>query len=150
MSLLVLDVQGFKAENNRFIPKELAMYDGSKIAHFVFKQPFDLHQLPPHLIKEANWLMTNHHCIPWYQGYTSINKFDDIIKELTENVEKVYVKGKEKCKYIRKHCLKHVIELDESLVLQKEEPKCWCHSKSSGICAVTNVYILYNNFLRNK
>ena len=55
MKQLVVDVQGFKIENNKFISKELAAYDGRKICHYVFKPPFNLNQLPPNLTKEANW-----------------------------------------------------------------------------------------------
>lgn len=147
MKLLVLDVQGFKVENNRFTPKELAAYDGKKICHFLFKRPFNLNQLPPHLAKEANWLMQNHHYLPWYKGYTPIHKFSDIIKDITEEVDHVYVKGREKAEYIRKYSLKPVMELDENPTIQPGEPQCSHHSKSPSICALTNVYYLYNNFL---
>ena len=150
MKQLVVDVQGFKIENNKFIPKELAAYDGRKICHYVFKPPFDLNQLPPNLIKEANWLMTNHHCIPWFEGFTPLHKFCDIIKNLTEDIDNVYVKGKEKCEYIRKYSLKPVIELDENPPLQKSESSCFYHSQTTCICALTNVNFLYRHFLMNE
>lgn len=150
MKMLVLDVQGFKIENNKFIPKELAAYDGTRISHYIFKQPFNLRFLSPDLYKQAVWLMKNHHCLPWNQGYTPVHKFADIVKNLTEKVDNVYVKGKEKCQYIRKYSLKPVIELDEEPALKPDDPKCFFHSKSPCICALTNVYYLYNYFLMSE
>lgn len=147
MRMLMLDVQGFKIENNKFIPKELAAYDGTQTCHYVFKSPFDIRYLPSDLLKQADWLMKNHHCILWDEGFTPIHKFSDIIKNLTEKVDRVYVKGKEKAQYIRKYSLKPVIELDEDPPLQQGESHCFNHSKSPCICALTNVYYLYNNFL---
>lgn len=145
--MLTLDVQGFNIENNKFIPKELAVYDGCKISHYIFKAPFDIKYLTPDLHKQALWLMKNHHCIPWNEGYTPIHKFSDIIKNITEKGDCVYVKGTEKAKYIRKYSLKPVVELVEHPQLRKEEPHCFYHSNSKCICALTNVYYLYKNCL---
>ena len=150
MKLLIVDVQGFKIENNKFIPKELAAYDGSKICHYVFRPPFDIRYLPPNLHKQAVWLMKNHHCISWNEGYTPIHKVSEIIKNFTEKADHVYVKGREKSEYIRKYSLKPVIELDENPSLQENEAHCFYHSKSPCICALTNVYNFYNNHLMNE
>lgn len=147
MRMLVLDVQGFKLENNKFIPKELAAYDGNKICHYVFKPPFDIRFLPSHLRKQADWLMKNHHSILWNDGFTPIHKFSNIMKNLTEQVDQVYVKGTEKMQYIKKYTLNPVIDLGDDPPLQKEKPHCFYHSNPICICALTNVYYLYNNCL---
>jgi len=147
---LVIDIQGFKVENNKFIPKELAAFDGFKICHYVFKPPFEIGYLPPELYKQAQWLTKNHHCILWNEGYTPVHKFSEIIKNLTEKVDNVYVKGKEKSDFIRKYSLKPVVELCEYPALQKEKPNCFYHSQIKCICALNNVYYLYNNFLMNE
>ncbi|CAG9762633.1 unnamed protein product [Ceutorhynchus assimilis] len=147
MNKLVLDVQGFTIENNKFIPKELAAYDGTKICHYIFRPPFDIQHLPPDLCKQANWLIHNHHCICWNEGYTPIYKFADIVKNLTGKVDNVYVKGKEKSEYIRKYSLKPVLEFEDKPALQKGQPECFYHLKSQCICALSNVFYLYNNFI---
>lgn len=145
MKFIILDIQGFKIEKNKFFAKELAAFDGTKICHYIFKSPFHMKYLPPDLHKQAVWLMRNHHCIPWSEGYTPIHKFSEIIKDLTENVDNVYVKGREKSEYIRKYSLNPVIELDEDPPLISKKPSCFYHSKSPCICALTNVYTLYND-----
>ena len=146
---LVLDIQGFKDEKNQFIPKELATYDGEKIAHFVFKQPFALNLLSPELHKQTLWLMKNHHCINWNAGYTPLHYFAAIVEKITKDVEFVYVKGKEKANYIRKYSAKPIIELDEQPVLAPSTPYCVFHSKSPSMCALSNVLYMYDNFFMN-
>lgn len=147
---LILDIQGFKDENNKFIPKELAAYDGDKINHHVFKQPFSMDLLSPEAYNQALWLMKYHHCICWKSGHTPVHHFSTIIKTLTDDFEFVYVKGREKADYIKKYCNKTIIEIDEQPILVKTAPKCFYHSNSPAMCALSNVFFLYDTFFMNK
>lgn len=144
---IVIDVQGFKIENNKFIAKELAAYDGCHITHYIFKQPFEMKLLPPDVQREVVWLMKNHHCIPWSEGFTPLYKFSNIIKSLTSKSGSVYVKGAEKANILRRYSYKPVIELDEQPPLQPDKAKCFFHKKENCFCALTNVFNLYNYFL---
>lgn len=147
---LVLDMQGFKDEYNKYIPKELATYDGNRISHHVFKKPFSLSLLSPESHKKAIWLMKNHHCINWNDGYTPLHHFSAIIKEITSNADFVYVKGSEKVEYIKKYCTKQIVELDEQPTLRPSSPKCFFHSKSPSMWALSNVFYMYINFFMNE
>lgn len=147
---LILDLQGFQDENNKFIPKELAAYDGKRISHYVFRRPFALSLLSPELHANALWVMKNHHCIDWCSGYTPLHFFSSIVKDLTKNANYVFVKGSEKAAYIRKYCYNPIIELDEQPKLQLTEPKCFYHSKSPSMCALSNVFYLYEQFIMNE
>lgn len=142
-----LDVQGFKLERNKFLPKELALFDGIRICHYVFKPPFNLNYLPPDLVQQATWLMNNHHCIDWEIGFTPVHNFSEIMKTLTANVETVYVKGKEKTEYVRKYSSATVIELAEQPVIHPTEPSCFYHLHNPCICALSNVFFLHENFV---
>ncbi|KAJ8966950.1 hypothetical protein NQ317_006780 [Molorchus minor] len=146
---LILDIQGFKVENNKFIVKELAAYDGTRLGHYVFKPPFAMEQLPPDLHKQAVWLTHNHHCIPWKSGFTPLYQFSEILKNLSLNVKSVYVKGKEKTDYIRKYSMKPVYEMDEHPSLYAKEPTCFYHTKNPSVCALANVLHLYDTFIMN-
>lgn len=147
---LILDLQGFKDEKNKFIPKELATYDGVKISHHIFKQPFPLNSLSPEQHKEAVWLMKNYHCINWNDGFTPLHHFSAIIQKVTQDAEFVYVKGREKTNYIKKYCSKPVVEIDEQPCLHKVIPKCMFHNNSLAMCALSNVFEMYNIFFMNK
>lgn len=144
---LVLDVQGFKTSQKIFQPKELAAYDGIHVSHYIFKPPFPLHTLPHDLQQQAKWLMHNHHCINWMEGYTPIHSFKDIMQRLTKNVDVVYVKGSEKANYLRTFTDKRVVEFDEQPALSPSIPSCMYHSHSPCMCALSNVYHLYNNYV---
>lgn len=142
---IILDVQGFNIENNKFIVKELAAFSGTKYCHYIFKSPFSLNNLPSKFHKEAIWLMYNHHCIDWNEGFTPYHKFADIIKNLTSKVKYVYVKGPEKAEFIRKYSLAEIIEIDQQPVLKPQDPCCFYHLRTPCFCALSNVFYLYNN-----
>jgi hypothetical protein len=141
---IILDVQGFKIENNKFIVKELAAFDGVRVSHFIFKSPFRMDYLSPDLHKQAEWLMRNHHCIDWREGFTPLHKFGDIIKSLCNKVDYVYVKGKEKSEFIKKFTITPVIEIDEQPTLKPRDPSCFFHLRKPCFCALSNVYYLYD------
>lgn len=141
---IILDVQGFKIENNKFIVKELAAFDGNKVSHFIFKSPFRIDYLSPDMHKNAKWLMKNHHCLDWREGFTPLHKFEDIIRGLCNNADYVYVKGKEKSEFIRKFTMKPVIEIDEQPSLKPRVPCCFFHLSTPCFCALSNVYYLYD------
>uniref|UniRef100_V5GGY8 Uncharacterized protein n=1 Tax=Anoplophora glabripennis TaxID=217634 RepID=V5GGY8_ANOGL len=144
---LILDMQGFKVEQNRFIVKELAAYDGTKTAHYIFKAPFSVKLLSPDLQKQVTWLTNNYHCLNWNEGYTPFHKFSNIMKELMEKKDVIYVKGKEKADYVRQYSPTVVYELEEHPPLQIAEARCFYHKKSKCMCALTNVFYLYETFI---
>ena len=139
-------MQGFRVGKNNYIVKELASYDGHKISHFMFRPPFPLKDLEPNLRKEAVWLMNNYHCIQWKGGFVPYFRCASIIRDLCSKVKYVYVKGLEKANFIRK-CVPDsvtIVEMDEQLSLRPMEPRCYYHLKSPCVCALSNVFFLYD------
>lgn len=144
---VILDVQGFKISETTFSPKELAAYDGRSVSHFVFRAPFPFCALPQHLQQQANWLMNNHHCINWDEGFTPVHLFPKILQRLVRDAHIVYVKGYEKAQFIRSHTKKHIIEIEEQPALSVSTPSCMHHSTSLCYCALSNVYHLYQHYI---
>ncbi|CAH1099637.1 unnamed protein product [Psylliodes chrysocephalus] len=144
---LVVDVQGFKIENNKFIVKEFAAFNGSQVCHYVFKPPFPLRMLPSDLHKQATWLMNNHHAIDWNNGYTPLHHFGSIFQKLIKDIDCIYVKGMEKANYIKKFSTVPVYEIDEQPAFELGEPLCFYHKNNKCICALSNVYFLYNKYM---
>lgn len=146
---LVVDVQGFKTTKTTFVPKELAVYDGCRLSHYIFKPPFAFHMLDDFHKKQAKWLIKNHHCISWEIGFTPAYCFPSIFQRLTNtsDVTHIYVKGKEKADYLKTLTRKPIVELEEHPPLISAEPKCFYHITSPCICAVSNVYNLYHNYV---
>lgn len=147
---LVVDFQGFKLENNKFLVKEFACYDGLRISHYVFKPPFPLRMLSPDLHRQAVWLMNNHHGIDWKAGFTPLHQFGGIVDQLTKGADMVYVKGREKLDILKKYCTRPVYEFDEHPPLERTQPKCFHHNNDICACALSNVFFLYDNFIMAK
>lgn len=76
---LVLDIQGFKIENSKFMVKKLAGYNGEKLHYYIFKLPFPFEMLSTDIQKEAKWLIENYHTIHWNEGVTPLHKFNVIL-----------------------------------------------------------------------
>lgn len=144
---LILDLQCFRLEKNTFVVKELAGYDGQKIFHVVFKPPFPFDMLSLDLQKQAKWLTNNHHFMEWCAGSIPLHLFDKILQDITVSADRVYVKGKEKADYIRKLISTPVIEFEEQPALEKSQPKCFYHTNNHCMCALSNVFYLYDNFV---
>lgn len=147
-SYIIIDVQGFKSENNGFIPKELAAFNGNQISHYIFRIPFPFNSLPRDLQKQNKWLVENFHGINWSEGFTPLHQFKNIITNLAEKADVIYVKGKEKANHIRKYTSKPVVELEEHPALPELAPNCLHHSRNPCKCALSNVVFLRDTFMK--
>lgn len=147
---VIVDVQGFKISPKTFSPKELATYDGKLISHYIFRAPFRFQDLPHDLQKQANWLMNNHHCIDWNEGFTPVFQFRHILERAIQDADVVYVKGGEKASYLRKYSSKPIIEIEEQPALSRSPPACMHHLCSPCYCALSNVYHLYHTYVMNQ
>lgn len=145
----IVDVQGFKGHNNKFIAKEIAVLHNDHHHHFIIKPPFNSNQLSPSLRREAQWLFQNHHGLKWDGGFT---EFGEVRKYLRENIQNtvVYVKGIEKTQWLKELLQDENVEvtnieeaacpsLKELKRVYPNEIKCSYHNKC---CALQNVYLL--------
>lgn len=149
MTNVIVDVQFFRTQDKILTPKELACYDGSRIAHYLFKPPFGMDKLQPHLQKQAEWLIEHHHSIQWDQGFVSAHLCGPILCHLVKAAETIYVKGKEKADFVRNITSRKVIELPEEAGVQRMQPACFYHSAEKCVCALSNVYSLYFSWMMN-
>lgn len=144
---IVLDFQGFKDANNMFIIKELAGFDGIKCFHTVFEPPYPLSALPRDLQLTSRWLSQNYHNINWEEGFTPYSQIGNVFRKLTASYQIIYIKGKEKCAFLRNLTNYPIVELPEHPPLQRSNPNCIFHNNKICMCALTNVKELYNIFL---
>lgn len=98
----ILDFQGFKDENNKFILKEVAVMDikNLKLLHWFVRQPYPLSKLSPAAQRQARFNSRFYHGIPFNYGnapFYYIKK--KLIKVLSHNT--VYVKGSEKKDFLQ-------------------------------------------------
>lgn len=94
--------------------------------------------------------MNHYHFIDWNSGFTPVHQFVKIIKILTKDVDMVYIKGNEKFNFMKKYSEVPVYKFDESPPLPLTKPTCFHHNSKKCVCALSNVFFLYHNFLMNQ
>lgn len=151
MSVVVIDIQGFMTPD--FLPKEMAVWNGERLAHYVFKEPFPFSCLTDKLQRQAAWLTKNHHMLKWSDGDVELSRIPHILSDIKKTyATKVYCKGDIKYKYLRRY-FEEVTDLGKIENLKNlpknvrpyVNAKCFYHNK--GACAIDNVKLLYDYLL---
>lgn len=149
----ILDVQGFLLDRKNFVPKELAIYDGVCISHYIFKPPVKFSLLSKENKWQIFWLENNFHGLKWSIGWISLAELSSILHHDTVNDSDIYVKGLEKTKFIQNYLgeiVKEYPSVNPTLSTALEKPSCFYHTISCGHCAINNVVSLYNHLKCNK
>lgn len=147
---VIVDIQGFKDNNNKFIVKEAAVLsNGDRIQHFVFQPPYNFGGLQPAKQREAKWMENNHHKFSWKYGFTPYHKLNNLMWPLLRN-NYIYVKGLEKQTWMKEifgddliiYNLEEDMECPKLAFLKYQYPnvhRCIVHE---GVCALENVLVL--------
>lgn len=159
---MLLDVQGFKDNNNRFIVKEIYVETKNLQFHDIIKSPAIIEKsLDKKHRRESNWLTKNYHGISWRDGYITINELRRTLYPIFNDNMHIYVKGEEKIVWIKEimeneRLICKNVEIDFD-VLPEERDKCWPCVKHKYVtntikthCALENVKLLKKWFMRHK
>lgn len=145
----VFDVQGFKANGNTFIFKEVAIIPLStdELSVFLFKPPHNFAELSPFHKNENRWLEQHYHRLRWIRGDLNYDELECTLKHVLTHAELVYVKGVEKIRWVRKYTTAEIIDLGllgcPALRNLTRIPACAHHSFNIySECAVSNVLAL--------
>lgn len=143
----VIDLQGFQLGRS-FVVKELAIYDGNRLAHYVFKPPIPYINLSYKDRRRVNWLERNHHSLRYSDGHVHFSEFPLILKRFTKNFQKVYVKGHQKKDILKLYLDIPIVNLENfkntPALRETVSNCCMYHKNHPSICAIINVKILYN------
>lgn len=151
----IVDVQGFKTDENKFILKEIAMQcEGSNnIVVLIFKPPFPFYNLSKTERRQVCWIERNRG-IFWNGGFLPYNNYKTIITSILKEKQRIFVKGEEKVLWIKEMldecCNTRVYNIEARgcpsyQLLYKENElagdvfSCIYHNK---ICALKNVICL--------
>lgn len=116
MVVVFIDFQGFVIDRKSFIIKELSVLNNEELApeHYLFKPPQDIPTLPHCYQLHTNWLTRNFHGLDWSGGFEVYEELQEILLNSTQLVERIYVKGKEKQRYLSKKLLdKTIVNLED-------------------------------------
>lgn len=159
MKLITVDIQGFTIDN-QFSPKEIAIYDGTRIAHYIFKSPKMFNALTQDEKKQVKYLEWNHHCIKYNSGHLDYDS-NNIRQQLLDICEsgqiRIYVKGHQKKRFLQEVVLQEsslqssVVDMEivsppTTFNFTKGLPCCFGHNNQRNkpcVCALKNCYDLY-------
>lgn len=154
---VILDMQGFRDDNQEFIFKEIAILDISNVMchSFLFKPPENSIVSHKSTQSQNHWLTNNHHGLTYESGHTPYSELQSILQDLTLKVSTVYVKGSEKRRHILNICPDiNVVNLEETekslgIPTIKQLRRHFCHraclwhKDNDSVCAVRNVLNVY-------
>lgn len=146
---VIMDVQGFKSEGNKFIPKEIAILSENRGLVLLIKPLYPFYSLTKKERLQVAWIERNRG-IFWNEGFIPFINFKFHILDFFLN-KRVYTKGFEKMMW-----LKEILEtnnvynledfdcprletLHEKYSMSTEIQSCIYHNK---ICAYKNVFCL--------
>lgn len=112
---LVIDIQFCKGAKNIFIPKEVAVVtlEADQISHWIVLPPHSAKRLSQNIREENKWLCQSFHGIDWDEGFISKTNLIHQLRKITKHFEKVFVRGKEKKKFLEQIILNEIVNLEE-------------------------------------
>lgn len=133
-----IDIQYFKIQN-QIIVKELCILIDGRIAHYLFKCPFNFDFLSDFDKRHVKWVENNYHRLKWSSGHTPYSELDKILAAL----KGLFLsKGAEKCDFLRNKGLAIAnIDDDDGNFRTKfvnNKHHCLNHT-SDSVCAMKNV-----------
>lgn len=154
---MVVDLQGFFTPD--FHPKEIAIFDGYRSAHFLIKSPKPLFAITDaDIMRQIRFIQANVHGIYYESGYIPYESTSALLYSNLVEADVIYVKGKEKLDYLQKifsekgeyRCpeIRNVEGAWGCPKLSKDYPACLSHTvmgpNQKTRCALNNCRTLYS------
>lgn len=142
----VVEFQGFRDNQDKFIIKELAIFDTSTyvVNYFLFKPPFPFQKLNNKSARCNTWLTKNLHYIRWNEGFTQYKELNNIMRHYCQQYDEIYTSGDEKSRWIKKYCTSKVIDIplnkDFGTDLNGLCIGVKCLKHKTGNCALSRAY----------
>lgn len=158
ISIAIVDVQGYKTDENKFILKELAIVNNDQLQVYLVKPPFPFYNLSAMEKKHVKWIEKNRRIL-WNDGYITYEQCIVDIRKFLSCDKDIYCKGSEKVTWINailgRNDVKNLedVHCPNLLSLYEKYKLCNCiYSCTSHptICALKNVTCLKKWCLDNK
>lgn len=143
---LIIDIQGFKDKEGRFLPKEVVVMDVYKPrrqVHWIIKPPYPFAELPPEARLENERLTKYHHGIHWSEGTIKYDHFQMTLNDIVIDCSIydchdgeeliIYAKGHEVVEYLKKCLGRDIKNVDDEAVSHLSLDASLSSSGSSGI-----------------
>ena len=148
---IIVDIQFCKDIQDRVVPKEVATASVREnfLAHWIIAPPYPVQKLNCVSRQQNNWLYRHKHGIAWQDGDISQTKLTKNLQAILLNVEKIYVRGKDKALFLQDFTTNEIINLEDDENCPSFHNLTWlntyciyhaiknCHQTLS--CALNNV-----------
>lgn len=148
---IVIDIQGFRDADSKFIPKEVAVVAINRniTDHWILMPPYLFSELSETSRKENNWLTRYYHGIEWNDGESNPKYLAIHLREITRSCRRIYVRGSEKARYLQNLLSRNIYNLESispSFKCLTAKERCTYHGLRERFnnfqCALTNAYKL--------
>lgn len=153
----VVDIQGFKSENNKFIPKEIAILCENHVLVLLIKPPYPFYNLTRKERMQVAWIERNIGIL-WNEGFVPYFNYKFLIWDYLKN-KNIFTKGCEKVMWLKEilgndniynleenNC-PNLKTLYQKYSMSSDIQSCIYHSNT---CALKNVTCLRNWCITNK
>lgn len=153
----IVDIQGFKTDDNKFILKEISIYYENHIQTFLVRQPFPFYDLSKSERKQVHWIERNRG-IYWSEGFIPYSNYKNVIVSILKD-KFIFTKGDEKVRWMKEitennnvynleneNC-PSLLSLYEQYKSSNDLYNCVYHN---NVCALKNVLCLRKWCLDNK
>lgn len=153
---VIVDLQGFKSDNNKFIPKEIAIRSENHVLVLLIKPPYAFYDLSKKERLSVMWIEKNHSVL-WNEGFVPYYNFHFHLRNYLEN-KRIFVKGSEKVLWLKQivdndnvHNLEdmncpRLETLHKNYLMSPDIQTCIYHTK---VCAYKNASCLYKWFMEH-
>lgn len=146
MDFAIVDLQGFKDNNNRFIVKEFYLQSRNMKFHDIIKSPIGYkNKLNSTQQKSVEWLTKNFHGISWEDGFITLKELRSALRVYLDQT-RIYMKGEEKIIWI-----KHIMKNDDLICVNLEDFDCDINlndirNKQDFVCCENHSHITPGKF----
>lgn len=124
MDFAIVDLQGFKDNDNHFIVKEFALFTKNIQFHDIIQSStctFDT--LNYSSKRSVEWLKHFHHGLDWNDGYITVDELCKTVEPILKN-KLIYVKGLEKIEWLHQLMSYESSSKPELLIVNAEDLGC--------------------------
>lgn len=158
--IALVDIQGFKPANDKFILKEIfiSTYPENEELHAIINSPYSFHELSKIQQRQVQWLSRNYHGIKWSDGDMSLSKFLLMSQKLLKR-KVVLCKGFEKMKWVESifnGIVENIVNVEDygcSIKLSENCNFTMCDRHINSLkpphCALKNVMLLKQWYTEN-
>src|SRR5436190_22075100 len=154
---IVVDIQGFRGAEMKFIPKEVAVVaiDTPLVRHWIIRPPYPFNRLSKAAKRENSWLTWNYHGIDWFDGEDEPECFTSQLREITRSANNIYVvSDNETAQYLQNLLARNIYNLENISPAFKfhtdNEEQGYCSYHESFIAGAVYIQCAHKNAYKLK